>query len=227
MQYITKREIMKLLAPSLLSANFANLEKDIKILEENGADILHLDVMDGHFVPNITIGIPVVEAISKVSQIPLDVHLMIEEPSRYLKEFIKAGASYISFHVEAEKHIHRTLDLAKSLGAKVGVALNPATPILVLEDVLPILDFVLIMTVNPGFGGQRFLEFTLEKVRKLKNIIKEKSLNTLIEVDGGIKLDNVEKVLKAGADIIVSGSGIFSNPKENTKKFKQILKSYF
>ncbi|HIP93541.1 MAG TPA: ribulose-phosphate 3-epimerase [Desulfurobacteriaceae bacterium] len=218
---------MKLLAPSLLSANFANLEKDIKILEENGADILHLDVMDGHFVPNITIGIPVVEAISKVSQIPLDVHLMIEEPSRYLKEFIKAGASYISFHVEAEKHIHRTLDLAKSLGAKVGVALNPATPILVLEDVLPILDFVLIMTVNPGFGGQRFLEFTLEKVRKLKNIIKEKSLNTLIEVDGGIKLDNVEKVLKAGADIIVSGSGIFSNPKENTKKFKQILKSYF
>jgi len=218
---------MKLLAPSLLSANFANLEKDIKILEENGADILHLDVMDGHFVPNITIGIPVVEAISKVSQIPLDVHLMIEEPSRYLKEFIKAGASYISFHVEAEKHIHRTLDLAKSLGAKVGVALNPATPILVLEDVLPILDFVLIMTVNPGFGGQRFLEFTLEKVRKLKNIIKEKSLNTLIEVDGGIKLDNMEKVLKAGADIIVSGSGIFSNPKENTKKFKQILKSYF
>jgi len=217
---------MKLLAPSLLSANFVNLEKDIKIVEEAGADILHLDVMDGLFVPNITIGIPVVEAISKVSKIPLDVHLMIEKPSRYLKEFIKAGANYISFHVEAEKHIHRAVDIAKSLGAKAGVALNPATPVLVLEDILPILDFVLIMTVNPGFGGQRFLEFTLEKIKKLKNIIKEKNLNTLIEVDGGIKLDNVEKVLKAGADIIVSGSGIFSNPKENTKKFKQILKSY-
>ncbi len=217
---------MKLLAPSLLSANFANLEKDIKIVEENGADILHLDIMDGNFVPNITIGIPVVEAISKVAKVPLDVHLMIEEPSRYLKEFIKAGASYISFHVEAEKHIHRAIDLAKNLGAKVGLALNPATPIFVLEDILPILDFVLIMTVNPGFGGQRFLDFTLEKIKKLKKIIKEKNLNILIEVDGGIKLNNVEKVLKAGANIIVSGSGIFSNPKENTKKFKLILKSY-
>ncbi len=217
---------MKLLAPSLLSANFANLEKEIETVEAAGADLLHVDVMDGHFVPNITIGIPVVEAIYKVTKLPLDVHLMIENPSRYIKDFIKAGASYISFHVEAEKHIHRTLSFAKEEGAKVGLALNPATPLYLIEDVLELLDFVLIMTVNPGFGGQRFLDFTLRKIKKLKSLIREKELKTLIEVDGGIKLENVKKVLEAGADIIVSGSGIFKNPKENTKKFKEILKRY-
>jgi ribulose-phosphate 3-epimerase len=213
---------MILLAPSILSANFANLERDIKEAESAGADLLHVDVMDGRFVPNITVGIPVVESIRKVTELPLDVHLMIVEPEKYIPDFIKAGADWVSFHYEAATHHHRIVTMIKELGAKAGIVLNPSTPVHLLEEILPFLDFVLIMSVNPGFGGQKFIETSVQKIRKLRKMIDEKELKVTIEVDGGIKVDNVEKVIKAGAEVIVAGSAVFrGNIRENVKSFKE------
>ncbi len=217
---------MPLLAPSILSANFACLEGDIKEVEREGADLLHVDVMDGRFVPNITIGIPVVESIRKVTELPLDVHLMIVEPEKYIGEFIKAGADWISFHFEAAVHHHRIVEKIKELGAKAGIVLNPSTPVSFLEEILPFLDFVLIMSVNPGFGGQRFIPTSLKKIEKLREMKGKLNPNLLIEVDGGIKPNNVEPVLRAGAEVIVSGSGVFKgNILENIKSFKEKFKS--
>jgi len=216
---------MGFLSPSILSADFANLEREIKAVGKAGADLLHVDVMDGRFVPNITVGIPVVESIKKVTNLPLDVHLMIVEPEKFVDDFIKAGADWLSFHFEASVHHHRIVERIKTLGAKAGIALNPSTPISFLEEILGDLDFVLIMSVNPGFGGQKFIDSALKKIKKLRTLIEEKELNVLIEVDGGIKIDNVQKVLDAGADIIVSGSGIFKgNVEENVKAFNRRLK---
>jgi len=213
---------MVLLAPSILSADFANLERDIKEAESAGADLLHVDVMDGRFVPNITVGIPVVESIRKVTELPLDVHLMIVEPEKYIPDFIKAGADWVSFHYEAATHHHRIVTMIKELGAKAGIVLNPSTPVHLLEEILPFLDFVLIMSVNPGFGGQKFIETSVQKIRKLRKMIDEKELKVTIEVDGGIKVDNVEKVIKAGAEVIVAGSAVFrGNIRENVKSFKE------
>lgn len=215
----------KKIAPSLLSADFCNLERDIKMLENAGADVLHIDVMDGHFVPNITIGIPVVKAIKKYAKIPCDVHLMIEKPERYVEDFVKAGADYLTVHYEACTHLHRTLQHIRSLGCKSGVALNPHTPINVLEEILEEVDLVLIMSVNPGFGGQSFIPKSLEKIRKLKQTLIEKGLNNVeIEIDGGVKLSNIKEVANAGTDIIVSGSGIFNGtPEETIEKMKNLI----
>lgn len=215
----------KKIAPSLLSADFCYLGRDIQMLEEAGADILHIDVMDGHFVPNITIGIPVLEAIKKYTTIPCDVHLMIEKPERYVEDFVKAGADYLTIHTEACTHLHRTLQYIKSLGCKSGVALNPHTSINAIEEVLEEIDLVLIMSVNPGFGGQSFIPNTLNKVKKLKQILTEKRLEHIeIEIDGGVKLNNIQEVAMAGVDIIVSGSGIFNgNPKETISKMKKLI----
>ena len=218
---------MALLAPSILSANFACLERDIREAETAGADLIHVDVMDGRFVPNITIGIPVVESIRRVTELPLDVHLMIVEPERYIPDFIKAGADWVSFHFEAAVHHHRIVERIKELGAKAGIVINPSTPVSFLEEILPFLDFVLVMSVNPGFGGQKFIPESLKKIEKLKRIKEEVNRELLIEVDGGIKVENVDSVLKAGADVIVAGSAIFKgNIPNNVKAFKEILKNY-
>ena len=195
------------------------------MLESAGADLLHIDVMDGHFVPNITIGIPVLEAIKKNSSIPCDVHLMIEKPERYVESFVKAGADYLTVHAEACTHFHRTLQHIRSLGCKSGVALNPHTSLSVIEEVLEEIDLVLIMSVNPGFGGQSFIPNALNKIKRLKQMIMEKGYNHIeIEVDGGIKLNNIQEVAEAGADIIVSGSGIFNGkPAETIAEMKKII----
>lgn len=199
------------IAPSILSANFARLGDEIKDAEHGGADWIHVDVMDGHFVPNITIGPLVVEAIRPVTKLPLDVHLMIEEPDRYIPDFIKAGADLISVHVEACTHLHRTLHLIKQSGVKAGVVLNPATPISLIEHVLDEdLDLVLIMTVNPGFGGQAFIPGMLRKIRALRDQANAKGLNGLhIEVDGGINEVTARQVIEAGADVLVAGNAVF------------------
>ncbi len=200
----------KKIAPSLLSADFANLERDIKMLEAAGADVLHFDVMDGQFVPNISIGIPVLKAVNRIATIPIDVHLMIETPGEMVDAFIDAGADYLTIHVEAERHIHKVIQQIKAKGAKAGLALNPGTPLSALDGIIQDLDLVLIMSVNPGFGGQSFIDNTIPKLKKLKSILTEKGLIHIeIEVDGGIKLKNIAAVAEAGADIFVSGSGIF------------------
>lgn len=194
----------------MLSADFVNLERDIKMLEKGGAHLLHIDVMDGHFVPNITIGPPVVKAIKKVATIPLDVHLMIENPGLYVDDFIKAGSDYVTVHVEAAPHLHRVIQQIKAGGAKAGVSLNPHTSLSSIENVLGDIDMVLIMSVNPGFGGQSFIPQSLNKIRTLKAMLKEHGAeHVAIEIDGGVKLDNIKEVSDAGVDIFVSGSGIF------------------
>lgn len=208
-----------MIAPSLLSANFLRLEEEIRKTEEAGADMLHIDIMDGHFVPNITIGPFVVEFIRKATKLPLDVHLMIEEPDRYIKDFISAGADWITVHYEALKHLHRTINWIRDSGAKPGVSINPATPVWSLDHILNEIDMVLIMSVNPGFGGQSFIPQSLEKIKLLREMIRDKGLNTLIEVDGGIKIDNARKVVDAGADILVMGSGFY-----NSKDYKSLMK---
>jgi len=197
------------IAPSLLSADFLRLGEEIKAAEASGADILHLDVMDGHFVPNITIGPAIVESIRKATALPLDVHLMIESPDSYLDDFIRAGADYLTVHVETCIHLHRTVHYIKSKGIKAAVSLNPATPLCTLDLILPDLDMVLLMSVNPGFGGQHFIPFVLDKIRSLKTVIKERGLNAFIEVDGGVKPGNAVEVASAGADIMVMGSAFF------------------
>jgi len=197
------------IAPSILSADFAALGRDISAAERGGADLIHVDVMDGHFVPNITIGPPVVRAIKRIATRPLDVHLMIEEPDRYIEEFIAAGASMVSVHVEAVPHLHRTVTHIKKLGAKAGVVLNPSTPAAMLEDIAPDVDFVLVMSVNPGFGGQSFIPNTLKKLQRVRAVLSAAGSSAPIEIDGGISLDNVGAVVAAGANILVAGQAIF------------------
>lgn len=197
------------IAPSILSADFMRLGAEIKTVEAAGADMLHLDIMDGHFVPNITIGPAVVEGIRKITALPLDVHLMIEAPERYLGDFIAAGADYLTVHAEATVHLHRTVQRIKESGVRAGVSLNPATPLNALEHILADLDMVLLMSVNPGFGGQKFIPFVRDKIAALRSLLKERGLTPLVEVDGGVKPDNAREIAAAGADVLVMGSAFF------------------
>jgi ribulose-phosphate 3-epimerase len=199
------------IAPSILSADFTRLGDEIRAVEKAGADYIHIDVMDGHFVPNITIGPMIVEAVRQVTKLPLDVHLMISNPDQYVEEFRKAGADIITVHAEAVNHLHRSIQLIRSSGVRTGVSLNPATPLDALEYVLDDLDMVLLMTVNPGFGGQGFIKEVLPKIKRLKEMIKTRGLATEIEVDGGINSDTIGLVSSAGADIFVAGSAVFKS----------------
>jgi len=200
---------MALIAPSLLAADFLNLERDCKIVNDSAADWFHLDVMDGLFVPNISFGLPVIEAINRVATKTLDVHLMIEKPERYIKDFKAAGADVLTVHYEASTHLHRSLQAIKDEGMKAGVALNPHTPVDLLKDVIQDIDLVCLMSVNPGFGGQKFIERTYEKIRALKAMINAVGSETLIEIDGGVNNDNAPKLIEAGADVLVAGSFVF------------------
>ncbi len=200
------------IAPSILSADFARLGEQIALVERGGASLIHIDVMDGRFVPNITVGPLVVEAVRRATALPLDVHLMIVEPDRYVEDFARAGANYISIHVEASPHLHRTLTRIRELGCRAGVALNPATPLWAVEEALGYADFVLLMSVNPGWGGQSFIPASLERARRLRAMIRERNLPTLIEMDGGIGPENLRDVLEGGVQIVVAGSAIFGAP---------------
>ncbi len=200
---------MKQIAPSILSADFSRLGDEIRAVEEAGADMIHVDVMDGHFVPNITIGPPVVASIKKIARVPLDVHLMIKEPDRYVSAFAEAGSDIITVHAEAARHLHRTVHLIRETGARAGVSLNPATPLSAVEEVLGDIDLLLIMTVNPGFGGQAFIETMLPKIRRTREMLDRTFPRVLLEVDGGITLRNMATVSEAGADLFVAGSAIF------------------
>lgn len=202
---------MKKIAPSILSADFSRLGEEISAVEAAGADYIHIDVMDGHFVPNITIGPLIVEAARKVTSLPLDVHLMIENPDLYIADFAAAGADIIVVHAEAVNHLHRTVQLIKSLGKKAGVSLNPATPLNVLDYVIEDLDLVLLMTVNPGFGGQSFIEVCLPKIHSLRAMLDRRGCEAELEVDGGVKASNIAKIAHAGADVFVAGSAVFNS----------------
>lgn len=213
----------RLIAPSLLSANFLDLKADIEMINHSEADWVHCDVMDGRFVPNISFGIPVIQAIKKMAKKPLDVHLMIVEPEKYFEAFAKAGADIITFHYEACTHIHRAVQQIKSLGVKAGVVLNPHTPVSVLEDIIEDLDLVLLMSVNPGFGGQKYIERTYSKVEQLRRMIDQRGCNTMIEVDGGVSTSNASNIFAAGADILVAGNAVFASedPITTIKLLKQ------
>jgi ribulose-phosphate 3-epimerase len=200
------------IAPSILSADFARLGEEISAIERGGASVVHVDVMDGHFVPNITVGLPIVKAVARQTRLTVDAHLMIEEPGRYAEQFVEAGAQMVSVHVEIDPHINRTLTAIKSRGAQAGVAINPATPLVSIEEALPFADFVLLMSVNPGFGGQKFIPTSLDKLRRLRAMIDGRKLSTRIEIDGGIDRSNITDVVAAGAEIIVAGSAVFNTP---------------
>jgi ribulose-phosphate 3-epimerase len=213
-----------LISPSVLASDFANLEREVKMLNESECDWLHIDIMDGVFVPNISFGIPVTEAINRHAKKPLDVHLMIVQPEKYVEAFRKAGAEIISVHVEACPHLHRNLQQLKSLGCKAGVAINPHTSIVELENVIQDIDLVCMMSVNPGFGGQKFIEHTFQKVKALKEMIKSRGANTLIEIDGGVNEQNAKPLIEAGADVLVAGNFVFSSkdPKGVIKGLKAL-----
>ncbi|MFT7072367.1 ribulose-phosphate 3-epimerase [Patiriisocius sp. Uisw_017] len=214
-----------LIAPSMLAADFGNLQRDVEMINNSEADWFHIDVMDGHFVPNISYGMPVIEAMKKHATKPLDVHLMIEKPERYIEEFANVGADIITVHHESTVHLHRTLTQIEDAGCKAGVVLNLTTPVSVLEDILPKCFMVLIMSINPGFGGQKFEEITYQKVRKLRAMIDEQGLDTLIEIDGGVTNNNAQKLKEAGANVLVAGSYIFraENPTNTIANLRQSL----
>ncbi|MFL0268223.1 ribulose-phosphate 3-epimerase [Candidatus Clostridium radicumherbarum] len=199
------------IAPSILSADFSILGSEVSELEKYGADFIHIDVMDGRFVPNITFGPPIIKSIKKYSRLPFDVHLMIEEPSRYIEDFVKAGADIITVHYEADKHIDRTINYIKSFNVKAAVALNPGTPVSNIKDIVKELDMVLIMSVNPGFGGQKFIDYSKDKIRELREMANSNNPGLLIEVDGGIDRNNIGQIVKSGANVIVAGSAVFKN----------------
>lgn len=203
---------MKKIAPSILSADFARLGEEIAAIEAAGADYVHIDVMDGIFVPNITIGPLIVEAVRRVTKLPLDVHLMITDPDRYIPSFAEAGSDIIVVHAEATNHLHRTVQLIKSLGKRAGVSLNPATPLNVLDYVMEDLDLVLLMTVNPGFGGQSFIDACIPKIQALRATLDRRGIEAELEVDGGVKIDNIAQIAHAGADVFVAGSAVFNSP---------------
>mgnify|MGYP000975088159 FL=1 len=214
------------LSPSLLSADFTNLKSEMEVLDKNGVKYLHLDVMDGMFVPNISFGPMIIKQLRPLTNMIFDVHLMIEDPDRYVQSFKDAGADILTVHYEACKHLHRTVSYIKSLGMKAGVSLNPATNIDVLDYVLEDLDLVLIMSVNPGFGGQSFIPSAIDKIKNLKAKIRERNLNVIVEVDGGVKTTNVKDVIEAGADLIVSGSDVFADKENRIRAYKEIFKNY-
>lgn len=216
---------MNKLAPSILSADFSMLGEDIKLVEQGGADYVHIDVMDGHFVPNITIGPDVVKALRKITELTFDVHLMIENPDNYIEDFYNAGADIITVHQEACVHLHRTIQKIKSFGLKAGVSINPATPVPLLKDIIKDVDMVLIMSVNPGFGGQSLIKNVKYKFEELNQMIKDLNLNIDVEIDGGVTADNLQEVLSWGANVIVAGSAIYKAKDviAETKKFKQIM----
>ncbi len=218
---------MKLLAPSILSADFWDLKSQIEATIRGGADLIHFDVMDGHFVPNITVGPYVLECIKKRINIPVDAHLMIENPDKYIPDFISAGADWISVHIENNYHIHRTIDLIKGKGAKAGIVINPGTSLKLIEEIIHYVDYVLLMSVNPGFGGQKFIERSIERLKELKYMRDSLNPECLIEIDGGIKENNIAEVSKAGADVFVVGSGIFfaDDIEKQTRKLKNIILS--
>ncbi|WP_338817589.1 ribulose-phosphate 3-epimerase [Parvimonas micra] len=214
------------LSPSLLSADFTDLKSEIEVLDKNGVKYLHLDVMDGMFVPNISFGPMIIKQLRPLTNMVFDVHLMIEDPDRYVQNFKDAGADILTVHYEACKHLHRTISYIKSLGMKAGVSLNPATNIEFLDYVLEDLDLVLIMSVNPGFGGQSFIPSAIDKIKNLKAKIRERNLNVIVEVDGGVKTTNVKDVIEAGADLIVSGSDVFADKENRIRAYKEIFKNY-
>ena len=210
------------IAPSILSADFTRLAEEIRAIETGGATVLHFDVMDGSFVPNITVGLPVLKSVRKATKMTIDAHLMIVEPNRYAVEFVKAGADMVSVHVEADVHLQRTLTAIREAGGKAGIAINPATSLSALEEALPHTDFILLMSVNPGFGGQKFIATSLDKLRRLRRMIDERGLDIKIEIDGGIDAGNINEIVEAGAEIIVAGSAVFGGGKP-TEAVKELI----
>lgn len=216
---------MVMLSPSILSADFKKLGEDIENLDRYGADLIHIDVMDGMFVPNISFGIPIIKSIRGITKLPFDVHLMIEEPSRFIEDFVKAGADIITIHYEAEKHLDRTINYIKSFGVKAGISLNPATPVSAIKHLIKEVDMVLIMSVNPGFGGQKYIDYCSEKIKEVKELANQFNPTLLIEVDGGIGTDNISEVVRSGANVIVAGSAVFNNGEleKNIRNLKEVF----